>query len=145
MRRFNGSSGFTLIELMVVVVVLGILARVAIPSYTQYVNRAKRAQARAEIQKAEGWIERFYTENNRYSDPLTTSTTNASFIARFGNPQVIPASGTANYRLTIATTSSTYTITATRTGPMSSDSCGNYSKTNTGTMTFSGTGVDCLK
>lgn len=48
----NRSKGFTLIEVMIVVVVIGILAAIAIPSYQDYVRKAKLADAKAEILKA---------------------------------------------------------------------------------------------
>ena len=42
----KNSKGFTLIELMIVVVVVAVLAAVALPSYSQYMRKAHRAQAR---------------------------------------------------------------------------------------------------
>lgn len=140
------TTGFTLIELMIVVAVIGLLAAIALPSYSSYVARAKRAEVRAEILKAEGWLERFYTENNRFSSgtALTDTTVPAAFSSRFGS---VPASGGANYTisLTVANNPPSYTITATRAGSMANDSCGNYTKTNTGSLTASGTGTNCMK
>ena len=128
---------------MITVAVIGILASVALPSYSKYIARSKRAEVRAEILKAEGWMERYYTENNRYSNTAAASTTNpTAFGTLFG---AVPKSGNANYNISLAVTGTTYTITATRTGSMSSDECGNYTKTNTGTLTYSGTGTNCLK
>lgn len=126
---------------MITVAIVGILARIAYPSYAQYVARAKRAEARAEILKAEGWLERYFNENNRYSDS-PTSTTNAGFGNTFST---VPRSGAAYYNISLAVTTSTYTVTATRTGSMSSDSCGNYSKSNNSSLTNSLSGSNCLK
>jgi type IV pilus assembly protein PilE len=144
MKKSASQSGFTLIELMIVVAVIGLLTTIALPSYNGYVARGKRAEARAEVLKAEGWLERYYTENNRYSD-TPTSTVNAAFSSRFG---AVPASGAANYNITLAVTSTTYTVTATRAGSMASDNCGNYTKTNSGALTIvssSGDTSRCLK
>jgi type IV pilus assembly protein PilE len=144
MYKSARQSGFTLIELMIVVAVIGLLTTIALPSYNGYVARGKRAEARAEVLKAEGWLERYYTENNRYSD-TPTSTVNAAFSSRFG---AVPANGAANYNITLAVTSTTYTVTATRTGSMASDNCGNYTKTNSGSLTFvssSGDTSRCLR
>ena len=138
-KRLN--NGFTLIELMIAVAIVGILSSIALPAYTQYIARAKRAEARAEILKAEGWLERYYTENTRYSDAVA-STTNTTFSGLFG---AVPKTGAANYNITLSVSSSSYTVTLTRTGSMASDTCGNYTKTNTGTLTASGTGSNCLK
>lgn len=143
MKIYKANKGFTLIELMIAVAVIGILASVALPSYSKYIARSKRAEARAEVLKAEGWMERYYTENNRYSSTAAATTTNpTAFASLFG---AVPKTGGANYNITLAVTSSTYTITATRTGSMANDECGNYTKTSTGTLAFSGSGSNCLK
>lgn len=139
--KMNNTEGFTLIELMITVAILAILASIAVPSYTQYIAKAKRAEARAEILKGEGWLERYYNENNRYSDGANT-TTNAGFTSAFST---VPRTGAAYYNISLAVSSSTYTITATRTGSMSSDSCGNYSKTSGGSLSYNGSGNNCLK
>lgn len=135
--------GFTLIELMITVAVVGILAAIALPSYSSYIARSKRAEARTEVLKAEGWLERYYTENNRYSNTATATTTNpTAFAGIFGS---IPKTGTAYYTISLAVTASGYTITATPTGSMTGDSCGNYTKTNVDYLKASGTGQNCLK
>lgn len=59
--------GFTLIEVMIVVAIVGILAAIAIPSYTESVRRGARADARASILTVMQQQERFFTQNNTYA------------------------------------------------------------------------------
>ena len=137
-------KGFTLIELMIVVAVVAILAAIAIPSYREYIRRSQRAEARAEVLRAEGWLERFYTENNRYSNNAANNA-NTAFSGLFTG---VPAGTTTRYTiaLTITNGGAGYTITAapTTTGPLNGDACGSYTKTNTGALAYSGTGSRCL-
>jgi len=62
MRKYM--RGVTLAELMIVVVVVGILASVAYPSYRQYAARAKRTEAKAALLQIATMQERFYLQNN---------------------------------------------------------------------------------
>jgi type IV pilus assembly protein PilE len=137
-NMMNGSNkrGFTLIEVMIVVAIIGILAAIAFPSYQEYIARGKRAEARSELVKADGWLERYYTEFNRYSD--TSGNANAAFNARFGN---VPSSGTANYIFSIQPTSASFTLTLAPLGSMSNDACGSYRKTHVTSISYTGTGT----
>jgi len=62
--------GVTLMELMIVVVVLGILTAIAYPNYRQYAARAKRTEARAALLQIATNQERFYLQNNTYTNNL---------------------------------------------------------------------------
>lgn len=63
-------AGFTLIELMVTVVVLGVLASIAVPVYTQYIQSARRADARLALLQASNQLEKFYSNNLVYTENL---------------------------------------------------------------------------
>ena len=58
--------GFTLIELMIVVAIIGILAAVAIPAFMDYVKRSKRSEAVLQLNKIGKNAKRAYMENSRY-------------------------------------------------------------------------------
>ncbi|MBP8018707.1 MAG: prepilin-type N-terminal cleavage/methylation domain-containing protein [Hylemonella sp.] len=114
------SEGFTLIEVLVVVAMIGILTAIALPNYTDYVQRGRRAEAKGALQQAVQWMERAQTANGTY--PLT-----AAFPASLSN---VP-SGT--YTITLASANgTTYTLTATPTGVQASDKCGAFTITGVG-------------
>lgn len=118
-------GGFTLIELMAVVVIIAILAAIAIPSYTQYVQRANRNEAQQTLVEAAAFLQRCFTQNNDYSCALPV-----------GFTQTPAAPAAAKYTIAISAGggvgSTTYTLTATRTGTMTGDECGDLTLTHTG-------------
>jgi type IV pilus assembly protein PilE len=60
-------SGFTLIELMITVVILGILASIAYPSYTNYVTRARRSEATINLAQLAAQQEKYFTDCGHYA------------------------------------------------------------------------------
>lgn len=116
-------KGFTIIELMIVVAIVGILGAVAIPSYTEYVRRGHRADARAGLLQAQLWLERAATATGVY--PTGALPANFTWAA---DPQK---------RYTIGfqpgNTNSSFTLVATRkAGPQATDRCGDFTLTHTG-------------
>ncbi len=63
-------SGFTLIELMITVAIVGILAAIAYPSYQQYVLSSRRAEAQSEMLKIQLGLEKWRANHNTYSSTL---------------------------------------------------------------------------
>lgn len=67
-QSLHRNYGFTLIELMVVVAVIAILASVGYPSYTEYVQRSRIAEATSQLSDWRIRMERFYQDNRMYLD-----------------------------------------------------------------------------
>lgn len=63
-----GQKGFTLIELMIVVVIIGILGSIAIPSYSEYVKRGKAAEATSNLANLKIRMEQYFQDNKTYED-----------------------------------------------------------------------------
>lgn len=113
--RQGNERGFTLIELMIAVAVIGILAAIAYPSYQDSIRKSRRADAKATLLQAAQWMERFYTENNRY-DPRSRAGTLTTTITAVPHPfQAAPLEGGSKYyAITLAAiTQNTFTLNAT--------------------------------
>lgn len=141
-------TGFTLIELMITVAIVGILAGIAYPSYVNSVMKSRRADAQGALLGLANAMERHFTETNSYCDAGGTGGANNcgdSSINETGTPSIYsPTGGTAAYNLTIsAATASTYMLHAARTGAQATDKCGTLTLTHTGAkdITSQDTGV----
>jgi len=76
--RAASVSGFTLIELMIVVAIIAIIAAVAYPSYLNQVVKTKRAAAAACLSEYANFMERFYTTNMRYDEDAAGTAMNTA-------------------------------------------------------------------
>lgn len=116
-RSRQGTAGFTLVEMLIVVALIGILGAVAVPSYRDHVTRGFRSEARSALVAAGLWMERNQAATFRYNaDPSGAAITNGNLTA-LGWGQT-PASGTARYTLAFASgpSANAYVIAATPQG-----------------------------
>lgn len=122
------ARGFTLIELVIALVITGLLAMIAFPSFTAQAQKSRRADGKAALLAAAVQMERYYTEHNTYA------------TAALGAGGVYPAvSDSGYYNLTLTNlAASTFTLDAAPTGAQTGDSCGTLTYTQQGTKGVTG-------
>ena len=112
------ARGFTLVELMIVVAITGILAAVAYPAYQEQIRKTRRADAQATLGQVVQWMERYYSNNFRYSTTaggttvppipagLLVSPTNATVTTKVYDIALVITPGGLGYQATATPTSS---------------------------------------
>ena len=128
LRRLNG---FTLIELMMVVAVVGILAAVALPSYRQYIVRAARVEAQAELLELASLQEKIFLNSNAYAFSVTGAY-NGTSAGGLGRTSGKTKDNRYDLSLDIVAASQTYVLTATPAAGSSQVGDGNLSVNESG-------------
>ena len=123
--------GFTLIEVMISVVIVGILLAIAIPNYSDYVKRGARTEAKTALLDIANKQEQFYVDNHQYTATLS-------------NLGVAATSETGLYSISVTTASSDteFTVTATASSgiALKDDECKTFTITQTGAKGYTGSG-----
>lgn len=121
------AGGFTLIEIMVVVALVGILATIAYPSYLEHLRKGRRAEARTALMDGAQWLERLATSRGNY----LTSAEARNF------PASLTRVDSGGYTIAISNLNAdglTFTLTATRSpgSAQATDRCGDFTLTHAG-------------
>ena len=136
-------KGFSLIELMIALAIVGILAAIGYPSYQDSVQKSRRADCEGALVGFAGRMEQYFTTQNFYTGAGAAG-------ADTGAPAIYPTQcpidgGTPSYNLTIeAATPTTYTLAATPINGQTSDTCGTLTLTQANVKgSAGGTVADC--
>lgn len=121
--KVNSSKGFTLIELMIVILIIGIIAAIALPAYQNYAKQARRADAKTSLFEVQLAQEKYRANNPNYiSDMTLLGYDNADNNDSKDGYYIVDVA------VDNATSNAEYTITATidSTSPQAGDSCGSF-------------------
>lgn len=122
-RTSGAQSGFTLIEVIIVVAIIGILAAVAYPSYQESIRRSARADVQSDMMELAQVSERFFTANNRYDQTRV----GAPFALPFAQSPRTGANPRYNINFVSAAPGQTYLLQAVPVGAQAADTCGTLS------------------
>jgi len=125
-------KGFTLIELMIVIVVIGILASIALPSYEDYVERARRADGKAALLEVQLAQEKYRANNASYG---TLAQIGVSATSTDGYYTIVVDGGTLS--------GTVFQATAAPTGSQAGDSCGTFAVNANGSYYTGYASQDC--
>ena len=124
-RARPARRGFALIELLVALAALGILAAIALPAFFEQLARARRTDVQAALLEDAAYMQHYYAAHNAYIDTPAPQLPFAS----------TPRLGVASYAITVrvpTTDATSFVLTATRSGAMASDACGDFTYDNLG-------------
>jgi len=144
--RNLSQRGFTLIEVMIVVVMIAILSAIALPQYRDYVVRSNRSVAKNLLTQIADRQEQFYVSNKEYADALTDlGYPGDTFYADKGSNPLAADPGDALYTIALdASTATTFTLSATPKNEQAEDTkCTKFTLNQAGQRTHTGTATDC--
>jgi len=122
--------GFTLLELVITVAIVGILAAIALPAFKSQIQKSRRSDAKSGLMGAAGQMERYMTERGTYATATLGSGSGAVYPSTTQN---------GYYTLSLANlTATTYTLRAAPAGAQTGDACGTMTYTEQGVKGVTG-------
>ena len=132
--RANKNRGFTLLELMIVVMVVAILAALAMYNYAKYGYRSRRVDGQSLLMNIAAAEQRFYTNYNNYASSITSAPPAGLGL----NSASSPSPGYYTASIVVAADGQSYTLTATPNAAQAKDQCKKLTLTDTGVKNMSG-------
>jgi type IV pilus assembly protein PilE len=153
----QSQQGFTLVELLITVVIVSILAAIAIPSYSSFILKSRRTDAKSALLNLASLEERYFSTTNTYTAapanlgyPAGTAVPFPVSSGYYNITAIIPIAAALPANTTSVGTPASYTITATAIGTQANDAaCATFMISSSGQQTATGTdpnpNVDCWK
>lgn len=131
--------GFTLIELMVVVVIVALLATVAYPSFMEQIRRSGRAEARAALMEARAREEQYFLDNKAYTADRSLLRLQLAATGSGSSTKFLTESGKYNIQIVCSSNCAAYTLSAIPQGAQAQDRCGTLGLNSEGVKSATGT------
>ncbi len=129
-------AGFTFVELLITVAIIGVLATIAYPSYTDFVKRSNRTEGQRELLRIAGLMEQYFLDQRLYTSDLSA--------LGFSSSTVTTENGHYSIKATVSDDADIFTLTATAIGSQAADTdCKTMTLSNTGAKTSSPSSSGC--
>jgi len=139
MSMRNRSGGFTLMEMLIVLVIIAILASIALPSYQSSLRKSARTSAKGSLMDVVSRQEQYFMNNKGYSTSLGGLGLPDPYYIDKKNESVAAGDGSRVYRLTLANVSAVaFDALATPQLDQTEDACGSYTLKSDGSKAVSG-------